>query len=298
MSVVAGAVEAGSRPPCRIALAQLCSSSSKDANLEQCSRLAQEAAVAGCQLLALPECFAFMGAQKGEAQAAAEPLTGPLMRKYQEIARQHGLWLSLGGFPESPPEGEKTLNAHVVVDAVGEIAAVYRKIHLFDAPFTGLVESEQSIAGSEVVSCESPVGKLGLTVCYDIRFPELFQRLRFGHGCEVMLVPSAFTMKTGEAHWELLMRARAVECQCFVVSAAQAGLHNDGRGNGRTSWGHSIAVDPWGKVLAEMDGQETGLRVVDLDFELLAKVRREMPLESQRRYDVYGGGAAAEGQKS
>eukprot|EP00435_Cladocopium_sp_Y103_P052674 s38_g16.t1 len=174
-------------------------------------------------------------------------------------------------------------------------AGMSGKIHLFDAPFTGLVESQQTVAGAEVVACASPVGKLGVTVCYDVRFPELFQKLRFQHGVDILLIPSAFSMPTGEAHWELLMRARAVECQCYVLAAAQGGKHNED-GNQRQSWGHAMAVDPWGKVLAEFDGSSSGVKVVEILPEKLQEVRQKMPLADQRRYDIYGdaGGAKPE----
>mmetsp|Transcript_29524 Transcript_29524/g.74190 ORF Transcript_29524/g.74190 Transcript_29524/m.74190 type:complete len:308 (-) Transcript_29524:63-986(-) len=281
----------------KIGLVQMCSRNDKEVNFQECARLVGEAAAQGCQLVALPECFSFIGARPGEAQIAAEPLSGPTMQRYCALARQHGLWLSLGGFQERPAEGTaegeggqaKILNTHVVIDGEGGIKAVYRKIHLFDAPFTGLVESKQAIPGSEVVFCDTPVGRLGVTICYDVRFPELYQNLRFGHGCDILLVPSAFTMETGEAHWETLMRSRAIECQCYVFAAAQAGRHNED-GNKRTSWGHSLAVDPWGKVLADMGGTDVGLRVVDIGREALEGTRNRMPLVSQRRYDIYGNG--------
>eukprot|EP00747_Dinoflagellata_sp_TGD_P088265 gnl/TRDRNA2_/TRDRNA2_163935_c0_seq17.p1 gnl/TRDRNA2_/TRDRNA2_163935_c0~~gnl/TRDRNA2_/TRDRNA2_163935_c0_seq17.p1 ORF type:complete len:476 (+),score=60.45 gnl/TRDRNA2_/TRDRNA2_163935_c0_seq17:110-1537(+) len=285
---------AGNLP--KIGMVQMCARNDKAVNFDVCQRYVDEAVALGCQLVSLPECFSFIGAKAGEAQAAAEPLTGPTMQRYCDLAKARGVWLSLGGFQEKPsedPTGEgKILNAHVIINASGEIVSTYRKIHLFDVPFTGFMESEQSIPGKDVVTCDSPVGKLGVTICYDLRFPELFQNLRFTHGCDVMLIPSAFMMKTGEAHWETLLRARAIETQSYVIAAAQAGQHNED-GNKRTSWGHSLAVNPWGKVVAEMDGLECGVRVVEIDRELIAKTRREMPHDIQRRYDIYGPGANA-----
>lgn len=145
------------------------------------------------------------------------------------------------------------------------------------------------IAGTEVVVADSPAGRLGLTVCYDLRFPELYQRLRFVEQAQVLLVPSAFTKKTGEAHWELLLRARAVETQCYVLAAAQAGVHNERR----ESYGDALIVDPWGTVVARLqDKLATGIAVAEVDFELLKSVRTRMPIEQHRRYDLYGTGAA------
>mmetsp|Transcript_54312 Transcript_54312/g.126463 ORF Transcript_54312/g.126463 Transcript_54312/m.126463 type:complete len:295 (-) Transcript_54312:41-925(-) len=272
----------------KVGLCQMTSRNSKDVNFETCRKLVEEAVGKGCKLVALPECFSFIGARPGEAQAAAEPLSGPTMRRYLDLAKGHQVWLSLGGFQEVAEQHaeNKVLNTHVIVNPDGEMAAVYRKIHLFDVPFTGLVESKFTEPGKEVVSCDSPVGRLGVTVCYDVRFPPLYQKLRFGHSCSVLLVPSAFAMQTGEAHWQLLMRTRAIECQCYVIAAAQAGQHNTD-GNMRRSWGHAIAVDPWGKVLAEFDGESTGVQVVEVSSEVIEDTRRKMPLADQRRQDVY-----------
>ncbi|CAE7943405.1 NLP2 [Symbiodinium necroappetens] len=260
----------------KVGLCQMTARNDKEANFHTCKQLVTEAASQGCQLVALPECFAFIGAKAGEAQEAAEPLSGPTMGRYAALAKEQQVWLSLGGFQEKV-EGEpenKILNTHVILNSEGEMVSVYRKIHLFDAPFTGLVESKQTVPGADVVACDSAVGKLGVTVCYDVRFPQLYQQLRFEHGAEILLIPSAFSMPTGEAHWELLMRTRAVECQCYVIAAAQAGLHNED-GNRRQSWGHAMAVDPWGKVLAEFDGTSSGVKVVEVQPDALEVQARE-----------------------
>jgi predicted amidohydrolase len=170
------------------------------------------------------------------------------------------------------------------VNDAGEIQASYRKIHLFDVDMGDvngpvLMESATAAAGETLVTCDSPAGKLGLTVCYDLRFPEMFARLRYELGCEVMLVPSAFTKPTGQAHWETLLRARAIETQSYVVAAAQAGVHSEGR----ASHGHAMIVDPWGKVVAELDGEETGIAVADVDLGYLKDVRSRIPVETHRR---------------
>lgn len=289
---------------CLAGLVQMRSVNNVAANFVAASTLVQEAVSKGCKIVFLPECFAFIGARAGEAQKIAEPLDGPLMQQYKQLAQEHNVWLSLGGFHESCEGASKIYNTHVVIDETGGIQATYRKLHLFDAPMVGLVESKQALAGDlGVVACDSPAGRLGVTICYDMRFPELYQKLTFVHGAQVLLMPSAFAMKTGEAHWETMLRARAIECQCYVVAAAQAGLHNSD-GNQRRSWGHALAIDPWGKIVASFDGERTGVECFEIDLDHVDRVRENMPMHAHRRYDVYGGpphqkdprrGAAAEG---
>ena len=269
----------------RIAVGQMCASSDVEKNLEVVADLCSQAKDRGCAMLFLPECFAFIGVKGTDALAVMEPLDGPLLGRYRELAAKHRLWLSLGGFPETGPDrGDRRFNAHVIVDASGEIRASYRKIHLFDVDMGDvngpvLMESRTAAAGETLVTCDSPAGKLGLTVCYDLRFPEMFARLRYELGCEMMLVPSAFTKPTGQAHWETLLRARAIETQSYVVAAAQAGVHSEGR----ASHGHAMIVDPWGKVVAELDGEGTGIAVADVDLGYLKDVRSRIPVETHRR---------------
>jgi len=269
----------------RIAVGQMCASSDVEKNFEVVADLCSQAKDRGCAMLFLPECFAFIGVKGTDALAVMEPLDGPLLGRYRELAAKHRLWLSLGGFPETGPDrGDRRFNAHVIVDASGEIRASYRKIHLFDVDMGDvngpvLMESRTAAAGETLVTCDSPAGKLGLTVCYDLRFPEMFARLRYELGCEMMLVPSAFTKPTGQAHWETLLRARAIETQSYVVAAAQAGTHSEGR----ASHGHAMVVDPWGKVVAELDGEETGIAVADVDLGYLKDVRSRIPVETHRR---------------
>jgi len=269
---------------------------SKETNYQHNAAIVRASAAQGCELVCFPECFSFIGAQPGEAQVAAEELSGPTVARYRSLAKDHGVWLSLGGFQERAPqvqgtEDDRIYNTHIVVDSSGDVVAVYRKIHLFDVPMTGLVESKQALPGREIVACSSPVGRLGLTVCYDLRFPELYQKLTFLHGAQVLLVPSAFAMKTGQAHWETLLRCRAIETQCYVLAAAQVGQHNE-HGSRRQSWGHSLAVDPWGTVLVDM-GVTKGVAVVELDLDVLNTTRGNMPMHLHRRYDLYGDGPHA-----
>ena len=268
----------------RIAVGQMCASSDVEKNFEVVADLCSQAKDRGCSMLFLPECFAFIGVKGTDALAVMEPLNGPLLGRYRELAAKHGLWLSLGGFAEQGPDRDRRFNAHIIVNDAGEIRASYRKIHLFDVDMGDvngpvLMESRSAAAGETLVTCDSPAGKLGLTVCYDLRFPEMFARLRYELGCEMMLVPSAFTKPTGQAHWETLLRARAIETQSYVVAAAQAGTHSEGR----ASHGHAMVVDPWGKVVAELDGEETGIAVADVDLGYLKDVRSRIPVETHRR---------------
>ena len=276
---------------CLAALVQMRSVNDRAVNFAACSSYIAEAARQQCRIVFLPECFSFIGAKAGEAQSVAEPIDGPTMGRYRALAREHNVWLSLGGFQEKcADEAESRIyNTHVVVQDTGEVACVYRKIHLFDVPMTGLVESKQALPGDSLVACDSPAGRLGVTVCYDLRFPELYQKLTFVHGCQLLLMPSAFAMKTGEAHWEILLRARAIETQCYVVAAAQAGLHNED-GNKRRSWGHALAVDPWGTVVASFGAEETGVKTFEVDLDLVDATRANMPMHDHRRYDLYGDG--------
>eukprot|EP00850_Spirogloea_muscicola_P006037 SM000028S10131 [mRNA] locus=s28:554676:556877:+ [translate_table: standard] len=264
----------------KVAVGQMTASGDPDANFRVCRGLALEAAAADAKLLSLPECFSFIGARDGESLARAEALDGSVMQRYQALARETGIWLALGGFQEIGPDSSHLYNSHVILDSEGSIRACYRKIHLFDLDIPGqtrLKESNSTAAGDEVMAVDSPAGRLGLTICYDLRFPELYQRLRYCEDAEILLVPSAFTKKTGEAHWEVLLRARAIECQCYVVAAAQAGRHNDRR----ESFGHALIIDPW-------DPLATGIAVADIDHDFLTSVRTNIPVEQHRRYDIYG----------
>ena len=271
-----------------VALVQMTAVNDTEENFATCAGYAREAARQGCKMVFFPECFSFLGARPGEAQGVAESLDGPVLRRYRDLAQSESIWLSLGGFQEScDGEEQRIYNTHIIVDDHGEIRKSYRKIHLFDAPFTGLVESKQAMPGSEVVSCDSPIGKLGVTICYDMRFPELYQKLTFAHGAQILLMPSAFAMKTGAAHWDTLLRCRAIENQCYVIAAAQVGMHNED-GNKRQSWGHALAIDPWGSTIASMGESKTGIALFRIDLGLVSSTRRQMPMQEHRRYDIYG----------
>ena len=243
----------------------------------------QEAVAAGAKILFLPENFNYLGRSPSDSLKIAESLDGPIIARYASLARRLKLWLSLGGFQEkSKTHPDKLHNCHVVLDHHGEIAAYYRKIHLFNVDIPNgpvLMEGNFTAPGTGLVTCDSPVGRLGLSVCYDLRFPMLYQRLAFTLGAKIMLVPSAFTVTTGEAHWEVLLRARAIETQSYVVAAAQAGRHNEKR----ESYGHSIVVDPWGTVIARLpDPKATGIAIADVDLDGLEALRRRMPVAEHR----------------
>eukprot|EP00903_Cladosiphon_okamuranus_P010756 g10163.t2 len=241
-----------------------------------------------------------------ETVKAAEPLTGPSMTRYCNLAKDNGIWLSLGGFQEKvPPEaipssdrtdrdeeprqplpaqsqGSRVFNTHVIISGRGEIEAAYRKIHLFDVDIPGgpvLMESLYTQAGQEMSVCEgSPAGSLGLSTCYDLRFPEMYACL--AKSSQVVLVPSAFTVPTGRAHWEVLLRARAIETQAYVIASAQVGQHNEKR----TSYGHSLIVDPWGEVLADAGGEDSPcIRTAEIDLSRVSQVRSSMPIQQHRR---------------
>jgi predicted amidohydrolase len=272
----------------RAAALQMCAGSDLPANLAVCRQRAAEAADRGAALLALPENFAFLGRDEGDRLAVAEALDhaapGPILSALADIAVRHGLWVVGGGMPEAIPAEEraadpalarKTYNTCVVVDPRGTLVAHYRKIHLFDVDLPGravLRESRSTAPGRAPVVCATPLARLGLSVCYDLRFPELYRELAVRRGAQVLLVPAAFTVPTGAAHWHLLLRSRAIENQCYVVAPAQTGQHNDKR----ASYGHTLIVDPWGTILDEIPDGE-GLAVADIDLDVIDETRKRMP---------------------
>jgi len=217
----------------------------------------------------------------------AELLDGPTMSMYCELAKHERMWLSLGGFHGKLPDNpNKIANTHCIVDSNGEIVSSYRKIHLFDVDYDGgYKESDSTVPGSELVIVEdTPFGTIGVTTCYDLRFPEVYTILR-NRGATLLLVPSAFMPTTGLAHWDVLLRARAIETQCYLVAAAQSGVHNQEIDSVRyrESYGHSLAVDPFGKVLVDLGKQNPGVEVIDLDYSYMEEVRQRMPIKSHRQ---------------
>jgi len=259
---------------------QMCSTDDLERNLAVCTSRVGEAAADGARLVVLPECFAFLGKSEGDKLAIAETLDvnrpGPILDTLIGLATRYHVWLIGGGLPERVPgDARRTYNTAVVVAPDGRIAASYRKIHLFDVDIPGgavLRESDATCAGTDRVVVDIDGAKVGLSICYDIRFPELYRELVKDKGADVVVVPAAFTAHTGKAHWHLLLRARAIEDQAWVVAAAQWGKHNDKR----ESFGHTLIIDPWGTIAGERaDGD--GVVIAKLDGEAVAKTRRQMP---------------------
>ncbi|CAM9319752.1 unnamed protein product [Choristocarpus tenellus] len=272
----------------RIGVVQMCSSEDVDSNYQCATRLCAMAAAQGVELLSFPECFAFMGLKAGASARMAESLNGPLLSRYRDLAVSHKLWLSLGGFHElSTNLSDKRIhNTHLLLDDTGATRAVYRKLHLYDADAGSsgkYRESEGTAAGPSLgaVALNTPVGPVGLTTCYDVRFPYVYAALR-DVGCKVLLVPSAFMPTTGKAHWEVLLRARAVENQCYVAAAAQVGLHAGEQG-GRESYGHAMIIDAWGKVLVDAGVDKECIVVADVDDFEVERIRERMPVVQHRR---------------
>jgi len=267
----------------RAAAVQLNSTEDKSRNLEAADRLTRAAARDGAELVVLPEKWNLLGRAE-QLAAGAELLDGPSLTWARETARELGIDLVAGSVVEHVPGREKAANTSVHFGPTGEVRATYRKIHLFDVEVAGTVyrESDSEDPGVEVVLSESAAGvRLGLTVCYDLRFPELYRALAL-RGARVITVPSAFTLATTRDHWEVLVRARAIEDQCFVVAANQVGAHPPGHRSG----GRSLIVDPWGVVLAQAPDRE-GVISADLDLAAQEEVRATLPSLLHRRPESY-----------
>ena len=264
----------------KIAALQMVSAPDVERNLETAARLIAQAAHEGAALAALPEYFCLLGRRDTDKLAVAEPAgSGPIQSFLAAQARAHGLWLIGGTLPIRGASADHVFNACCVYAPDGSLAARYDKIHLFrfETERESYDEARVLEAGSEPVALQAGALRVGLSVCYDLRFPELYRAL-CTPPCDLLSVPSAFTYTTGRAHWELLLRARAVENQCFVIAPAQGGLHD----NGRRTWGHSMIVDPWGEVLA-MRPEGEGVVVAEIDPARIAAVRRQLPALAHRR---------------
>ncbi|CAH8640637.1 unnamed protein product [Schistosoma rodhaini] len=297
----------------KVGVVQMQSTEDKERNFEQAVKYINQAKSSGVKIVFLPECFDFVGRSREETLGLSEMLDGPLITKYRALAAQESLWISLGGAHIRTTENDDQLyNSHIVINSDGQIMGVYHKVHLFDANLStkettpnikstctqsSFFESKTIRAGTEapIVIQNTPVGNLGLAICYDMRFPELASHLRYAKNAHVLNYPSAYTTRTGEAgHWHTLIRARAIENQCYVVAAAQEGKHNEGR----SSYGHSLVVDPWGQIIAEQTNPGPGLLTCEIGpftminsttsiIPKICHVRRSMPIEYHRRFDLF-----------
>jgi nitrilase len=264
-----------------VAAVQMCSGDGRDANLATAGRLLQEAARQGARVAVLPENFSMMAQRDADRRALAEPDgAGPVQDFLARMAAQLKLWIVAGSVPIANGAGERSAQSCLVYAADGRRAARYDKIHLFDVELPDRAESYRESAhmapGNQVVTVDTPAGKLGLSICYDLRFPELYRRLQAA-GAQWLVVPAAFTAPTGEAHWEPLLRARAIENLCYVVASAQYGVHP----NGRRTWGHSMIVDYWGRILAALPDGE-GVISATIDLAAQAEARVKFPALSHR----------------
>jgi len=256
-----------------VAALQLNSGPDKDANWQRAEAFVRAAAARGAALVVLPEIFFWRGPRSGEMQAA-ETIPGPTTERLAGLARALGIHLVGGSILERAADREKVFNTSTLFDARGKLIARYRKLHLFDVDIPGHVtirESDTRLRGEDTVTVQTDLGRIGLSVCYDLRFPELYRRLA-RDGAEIVCLPSAFTFPTGAAHWEVLVRARAIENQVYVVAPNQIGRS----AGGFNDYGNSLIVDPWGIPVARAPNEETVV-LTEIDLEHLRRVRRELP---------------------
>jgi predicted amidohydrolase len=267
----------------RAAAIQLNSNQEKDRNLEIAGRLVREAAADRARLIVLPEKFNVLGSNE-DLHAGAEPVPGPTTEWAGDLCRELDVWLVAGSIVERVESDDKLRNTSALIGPDGAIHALYRKIHMFDVEVEGMVyrESDAEAPGEEVVVADVDGTELGMAVCYDLRFPELF-RIMAVQGARIVSLPAAFTVPTGRAHWEILLRARAIENQAFVIAAGQIGRHPPDH----ESYGHSMIVDPWGTVLAAAP-DEVGYITADLDFDAQAAIREKLPSLANRQPHAYG----------
>lgn len=264
-----------------IAVCQTTSTADISRNLETAAVLARDAASRGARAMFLPECFALMQTSRRQLrESAEEPGQGVIQDRMATLARETGMMLFAGSLPVRSEDPKRVFNTSMVFDSTGRRIARYDKIHLFDVCLDSgeqYLESAYTMPGEQTVVVDSELGRIGLSVCYDLRFPELYRQL-VSLGAEVLLVPSAFSPTTGPVHWEPMLRARAIENTCWVIAAAQTGRHP----SGRSTWGHSMVVDPWGRVVAEKN-PGTGLLMVEIDRTETIRARRQMPSLEHRR---------------
>lgn len=266
----------------RVAAIQLTASHEMDENLRTAQHYLTEAAKKGAKLAVLPENFALMGLNPDQGLNYQEPLgQGKIQTFLSAVAKQNKIWIVGGTLPVESFNPQKKYGACLVYNDEGRCVGQYNKIHLFDVSLSvqeSYHESATTAPGSTLVVIPTPFGKLGLAVCYDLRFPELFRCL-FNLGAEIIALPAAFTVMTGKAHWEALTRARAIENFCYLIGAAQTGLHS----NGRKTFGDSLIIDPWGTILAQKNDPQPGVIYADIDLDHLYKIRKSIPIEVHQK---------------
>jgi len=275
-----GPTRAGRAPVARVAAVQMASGPSVEGNLREAARLIDRAVREGAQLVALPEYFGIMGMREVDKVALREKEgSGPIQAFLAETAKKHGIWLLGGSVPLECGVPDKVRNSSMLYDEGGKLVARYDKIHLFGFEMgkESYSESRTIEPGERVVTVDSPFGRIGMSVCYDLRFPELYRAMK---EIDIILVPSAFTETTGRAHWETLIRARAIENLAYVVAPAQGGYHV----NGRETHGDSMIVDPWGVVLDRLH-RGSGVVAARIDLRHLARLRQSLPALSHRTID-------------
>jgi predicted amidohydrolase len=266
----------------RVAVCQLNARDDREANLATARDLLERAADAGADLAVLPEYTDYLGRAAGLPEP--EPVDGEYARFFAKAARELSMWVHAGSFHEAGPDPAHTYNTSIVFDRSGALGGIYRKIHLYDVEIPGRVSYHESATvapGGEATTVTVEGIPVGLSICYDLRFPELYRRLAVHGGAQVLVVPAAFMVHTGRDHWEVLLRARAIENQCYVLAAAQIGDHDPGR----TCYGRSMVIDPWGTVLAQAP-DTVGVTVTDLDLDRLATIRADLPSLANRRMPI------------
>lgn len=268
-----------------VAAVQMRSTGDRKRNLDRAAGYAAEAAGYGADVIAFPENVADLRAQRA-APPPAETVDGPTAERFARMAALHRAWILAGTIGLRDARGRKRFNASILFTPEGRVAAVYRKMHLFDVAIPGRAEFRESAtiaAGPTPVVVTTPLGIFGLSICYDLRFPELYRHLTMA-GAQVLFVPSAFTAYTGRSHWTALLRARAIENLAYVVAPAQWGTHHAGR----SSYGHTCVIDPWGRVVAER-ARGTGVVLARIDLPRVARLRRELPALTHVRRELLGG---------
>ncbi|MBS7668676.1 carbon-nitrogen hydrolase family protein [Croceicoccus gelatinilyticus] len=264
----------------RIAIFQATTGIDPDANAKAIVTAIAEAAAGGAAMLFTPEMSGLLDRNRARASGHVVPeADNPVLQQVRDAAKAHGIWVALGSLAVEREDG-KWANRSLLIDADGDVVARYDKMHMFDVDLaTGESwrESNAYVAGDAVVTAECPLGRLGLAICYDLRFPALFEALGNAR-CDAIALPAAFTVPTGRAHWEVMIRARAIEASAFMIATAQVGSHEDGR----KTYGHSLVVDPWGEVLLDM-GDMSGVGFAEIDHARIAEVRRQLPSLANRR---------------